>query len=221
MQLPGPTVAYTILVRYGLYTARRVRRVKLTSLADGITRSSLAVRAAGRAWEDADDPTQEALADRDGADDDLDDTAQNARAALGGRGKNAVKKEPYILIFPEGAAYYTAASLGEEEPRYGELKTRLEEHLDPKDDVRRVAVPALVKGLVEFKKSVAAVQKAQTGESLAGTRLTVATTAFRKDLESAYGELVKQFGKAAADRFFPKAAKKKSKKIAASPAPGK
>ena len=104
MQLPGSTSHYSACVRYGPYVARRLKRARLTSLANDATKSTAAVLAAGRAAEDADGPVQDAMADRDAADDDLDARAQDARAKLAGRSADAITKTPYTQIFPDGVS---------------------------------------------------------------------------------------------------------------------
>ncbi len=71
MQLPGSTSHFSVCIRYGRYVARRLKRARLTSLANDATKATAAVLAAGRAAEDADGPVQDAMADRDAADDDL------------------------------------------------------------------------------------------------------------------------------------------------------
>ncbi|MFO0625039.1 MAG: hypothetical protein U0325_05430 [Polyangiales bacterium] len=99
-----------------------------TDLATSVERSTLAARESGRAWEDADDAIQAALADRDAADDDLDPIAQSARTTRAGRGISAGREAPYTLIFPAGIGYYIAAPLDENTKRY-ELRARLEQNL--------------------------------------------------------------------------------------------
>src|SRR5262245_12408938 len=118
MQLPASTSSYQTRVRYGRYVARRLRRGKHTRLADEAITATSALREAGRAWDDTEDAAQDALADRDAADDDLDVAAQEARNSLAGRSLDAVKQEPYTNIFPQGIGYYTAAPLDEEVKRY-------------------------------------------------------------------------------------------------------
>ena len=84
MRLPPSTSVYTTFVRYGIYVGRRLRRAGYADLAASAEKATRAVRVTGRAWEDADDAIQSALADRDAADDELDDAAQSARNALAG-----------------------------------------------------------------------------------------------------------------------------------------
>ena len=95
----------------------------------------------GRALEDADAPVQEALADRDSADDDLDALAKAARHKLAGRSLEAAKQAPYTLIFAEGIGDFTEAATGDEVQRYTELEARLTAHLPASDAVRRDALP--------------------------------------------------------------------------------
>lgn len=178
------------------------------------------LREIGRAWEDADDAIQDALADRDGADDDLDSVGKNARANLAGRSADAVKKAPYTKIFPDGIAYYTAAPLDEEERRYGELADRIAEHLPKTDDVAKSAPKKISKGVDDFKKASKALANARTAESLAGTRVDIAEEAWGRQMEKTYAALVDDRGRAAAEAFFPtRASKAKSKKPASEPAP--
>lgn len=219
MRLPPPSAHYSQCVRYGRYLARRLRRAKLATLAADVEKVTVAVRATGRALEDADDPIQDAIADRDASDDDLDGAAQAARAKLAGRSADADRKPPFTLIFHEGLAYYTAAPLDEEVARYGELKVRLEEHLPANDKVRTTTVAAIDTGLGAFSTAAAALTKARTGESLASTRLTSARESWEKQVEKTYGALVLEMGRAAAERFFPQIRGKKTKEQGSPSAP--
>lgn len=167
-------------------------------------KSTAALRESGRAWEDAGDATQDALADRDAADDELDEAAKTARAALAGRSGDAVREEPYVSIFPHGASYYTAAPVDEEAARYGELKQRLAEHLPASDAVRKSTIKAIDAGVAAYAAAKTAVDEAHTAESIALTRLTKATDAWTRQLEKTYGALVGDLGRARADTFFPR-----------------
>ncbi|MRG97566.1 hypothetical protein [Polyangium spumosum] len=204
MRLPPRSAHFRHRVRCGGYVERRLRRAKYTELADSVAAATNDVLVYGRGLEDHETAVQCALADRDGADDDLDDTAQDARAALAGRGADAVKKAPYKLIFPQGIGYYTAATLTEETKRYGELKDRLEEHLPGADEVRVKAVPAIEAGIVAFTAGSEQLGKARTNEALARTRLDAAEEAWERLLTKVYGLLIADLGRAAAERFFPK-----------------
>lgn len=204
MRLPPPSSSYTTFVRYGLYVVRRLRRAGLLSLAKDAERHTLAARESGRAWEDADDAIQAALADRDASDDDLDLTAQSARNTLAGRGVSADREAPYTLIFPDGVGYYLAAPLDQNARRYGELRARLEENLPASDAVRKSAVPALQKGVQDFEAAVKALGDAESAERIAATHARTALRALERQLERTYGALIAEVGKARAERFFPR-----------------
>lgn len=212
MRLPASTAHFSAAVHVGNYVVRRLRRAKLTLLADDADKATTQVLLAGRAVEDADKPIQAALADRDACDDDLDDAAQDARAALAGRSASAAKEEPYTLIFPEGSGYYTAAPLDAEVKRYGELRDRLSKYLPASDAVLLAAVPAIDKGLAGFTAASAILGSARTAEALAQTDLGAALKSWHTQMEKTYGALVAELGKSKAERFFPRVKVRKSKK---------
>ncbi len=204
MRLPPITSAYPVFVRYGRYVTRRLRRAGYTALAEGTELATVAVRDTGRAWEDADDPIQAALADRDAADDDLDGATNHFRASLAGRSADAVRQEPYTLIFTRGVGYYTAAPIDENAQRYEELKTRVEDGLPAGDPAREAIVTAIRVGVPSLKAAEEALADAETAEGIAGTKARSAVRAFERIMEKTYGALVSELGKAAAERFFPK-----------------
>jgi hypothetical protein len=204
VRLPASTAHFSAAVHVGNYVVRRLRRAKLTALADDADKATTQVLLAGRAVEDADKPIQAALADRDACDDDLDDAAQDARAALAGRSASAAKEEPYTLIFPEGSGYYTAAPLDEEVKRYGELADRLSKYLPAGDAVLLAAVPAIDKGLAGFTAAAALLGSSRTAEALAQTDLGAALKSWHTQMEKTYGALVAELGKSKAERFFPR-----------------
>lgn len=208
MQLPSESSAYTHRVAFGLYLATRLERARLHDLEKSVTQVTEAVKAAGRAWEDADGPLQKALAIRHAVDqDDLDPIAQKARQDLAGRSLSAMREAPYTVIFHSGIEYYTAAPLDEEVKRYNELIDRLEENLPETDPVRVAAVPELKKGIAAFKEAVEKVEAAQSASGRAKTRLDSAEEAWEDLMEKTYGALVSLYGRAKAERFFPKAAR--------------
>ena len=210
MRLPAPSAHFSQRVRYGNYVARRLRRARMLPLAADIEKTTALILLTGRALEDADKPIQDALADRDAYDDDLDEAAQASRLKLAARSTEAVKSAPCTLIYPDGVGYYTAAPLDEEVQRYGELKVRHEEHLAANDKVRSQTVTAIDAGLDGFRGAVDALTKARTAGSLAATRLTSATEAWEKQLEKSYGAIVSEVGRATAERFFPRVRGKKT-----------
>lgn len=204
MRLPVESTSYRQRVRFGRYVARRLRRAKLQQLAQDAAGATTTLRELGRTWEDADDAIQDALADRDGADDDLDDAAQEARANLAGRSADAVKKAPYTSIFPQGLAYYTAAPTGEEEKRYIELKKRLAENLPAHDDVAKKTNKAIDAGVKDFAMAVKELDAARTAEALVATKLATATDAWSVLMDKTYGALVAEVGRGRAEKFFPR-----------------
>ena len=207
MQLPDKDAHYDARVGFGRYTARRLRREGKTGLEADVIQVTEAVLVAGRAKEDVAALVQAALADRDGADDDLDDIAKDARANLAGRSAEAARTAPYTQVFPAGIEYYTAAPLAEEVSRYEELGKRIVENLGAQDPVRVGAVPAIQKGVTAFEVAAKAVDKARTDVALADTRLVAAEEAWDRQMEKTYGALVAELGRAKADRFFPKSRK--------------
>ena len=212
MQLPPTDVSYTLVVRYGRYVSRRLRREKLTELAAACDTVTTQVRDHGRALEDADAPVQEGLADRDGADDDLDALAKTVRHKLAGRSLEAAKQAPYTLIFAEGIGYFTEAATGDEVARYTELESRLTDHLPASDAVRRDALPKIADGIAAYRTAEVALSRAESAEKAASARLEATKTAWRTAMERTYGALIQQFGKAGAERFFPKSRTAKAKR---------
>lgn len=217
MQVPKFVLDHRPYVRFSRYLMRRLRRAGFDSLIPDLHKATQKVVETSRAMEDADGPEQDARADRDGADDDLDAVAQDARAKLGGRAANAVKNPPYIDIFYQGIEYYTKAPISEETKRYNELKSRIETHLPAKDEVRTTAVKGIDKGLVDWDKAVKALDTAESATSMAQTAFTRAVEGWTKEVEQVYGELIKKVGQAAAEKFFPRATA--AKKGAASDTP--
>lgn len=218
MQLPKETAHYSIRVRYGRYVARRLKSAGLGTISEDCLKTTHALRVEGRASEDADDAIQDALADRDAADDDLDIAAQNARLAIASRGLSAVTEEPYTSIFDRGIGYYTAAPLDEEEARYNEFVTRLDAHLPASDATRKETVKAIKAGLVDFKRGVTALQAARSAASIQSTKLLHVTEKWERQMERCYGLLVADLGKARAEKFFPRASSSRSAEPVAAPA---
>lgn len=214
MQLPAESSSYTVRVRFGRYLGRRLRRAGLDVLAMDAEKATAALKAAGRAWEDADEPAQDAMADRDAADDALDVVAQEARNNLAGRGVGADKQEPYTLLFPLGIGYYIAAPLDEEERRFGELVERAEAHLPANDAVREVIVSRVKEGLASFQAAAQQLEKARTASALAATELDRASERWRKQMEKTYGAIIAERGKQEAERMFPRTATARSRRAA-------
>lgn len=204
MRLPDPNAPAADRVHYSRYVGRRLRRAKRVQLAADVEAATALVLQRSREWEDASGPVQDARADRDAADDDLDDIAKESRARMAGRSVDAVKEAPYTRVFPEGIDYYTAAPLDQEVARYGQLIVRINEFLPVGDEVRMTAIPALSLGIAAFKSAVEAVDQALTAQSLAATRLQSAEEAWTVLMTKVYGALLAEVGKKAAERYFPK-----------------
>lgn len=204
MRLPADSSEFMAFVRYGRYVTRRLRRAGLTSLSQDAEKVTQEVKTAGRLWEDADEPIQDAMADRDAADDDLDIAAQKLRATVASRALGADKRAPYTQIFHQGISFYTAAPLDQEEARYGELRLRVQEHLPESDGARQEAVTAIDAGLKTFRQAVDELHAAEAREAMAGTRARSTIAAFSRQMEKTFGALVVEVGKAEAERFFPK-----------------
>jgi hypothetical protein len=219
MQLPPTTSHFSQRVRFGRYVARRLKRAKRDALADDAARATQALKTAGRAVEDAEEPIQDAYADRDASDDELDGVAKEAHTQLGGRSRDAIKSEPFTLIFGDGLGYYTAASASDEETRYGELAARARQHLPAKDPVRVLVDRGVAAGVRAFKDALTALGSAQTQASLAETELERATDAWTRQMEKTYGLLLADVGKAEAERFFPRLRSGRKGGVAATPAP--
>ena len=223
MQLPKEGTHCSNVTRFSRYAARRLRRAGKTGLAKDILTACATVRERGREWEDLEDGVQDALADRDGADDDLDTIAQGARNTLAGRSVTAAKEEPYSLIFHAGIGYYTASPLEEEESRYEELSERITKHLPANDAVRKTAPAAIKKGIAGFKAASADLDKAERARGIARTDLDRAIRNALRQLEKVYGAILSEEGKAAAEAYFPKSsrasAKTKEEKAPAPPEP--
>lgn len=203
MRLPPEKSAYEQYITYGRYVTRRLRRQKLTTQAQDAESVTSKVKALGRAWEDTAEPLQDGLADRDGEDDNLDTIAKELRQVIASRSLDAIRKAPYTEIFPQGVEYYTAAPLDEEEKRYGELQTRLEQFL-PEGDALRARIDEIKKGVAGFREASDEVDSRRGAQAVAKSKLDSAVDSWRSYMNKLHGALISQFDKAAAERYFPK-----------------
>lgn len=206
MRLPALSSSYRQRVRFGRYVARRLRRAKLMELSTSVVAITAELREAGRSWEDKVDAVQEALADRDAADDELDAAAKSARVSLAGRSVSAAREQPYLSIFPRGIGYYIGAPIGKEIERYEELKQRLAEHLPATDPVRGPTIAAIEAGLGDYAAARKALGEANTAEAIARTHQRQTTDAWARQLERTYGALVADLGRSRANSYFPRSA---------------
>lgn len=204
MQLPKQNRNYQPQVDYGRYVAARLRQGKKEDLALGVEQASLSVKEKGRAWQDASEVVSGKLAGRDAADDALDALAQEFRLKLASRSVGADKQAPYTTIFPKGAAYYTAAPLGENPARYNELLTRAGSAL-PTDDAALALIKDALPGLIAgFQQAVADLESARTLAGVARTALESSVDNWLIQMEKTYGVLAADHTRKGADRFFPR-----------------
>ena len=203
MQLPKESGSYVSLVRVAVYTSRRLKRSKHDALAADLILGLTTVRTLGRAWEDTEDDVQGGLADRDAADDGLDDVGQETRLGVASTSVAAVREAPYTQIFPHGIGYYTAAPVDQEVTRFTELKERLVTHLSATDPVRVNAVPRLEAGIAEYTNAASGLSAAERNQAAKRTELVHAIRSLRRQLEKTYGILLSEVGKAKAERYFP------------------
>lgn len=203
MELPAKGSSYRKRVRFGRYVARKLKRNKHADLLALVLAITDRVRAAGRAWEDADDEAYGANAELEEADDDLDVIGQTARNALGGRGVDAINEAPYTLIFDRGITWYTAAPQDEEVSRYRMLAARLRQHL-PEGDPVRAEADRIDAGIVGYEAATGSVDTARRG--LVEAALTLATTEadFDRVINKVYSDLRGTLGAKKAERHFPK-----------------
>lgn len=202
MRLPSETSRHAVRYAYGRYVARRLRRAKLGEFEAEVKARTADIKAAEAGVGEREEVRQDALADRDASDDELDDLAKRHRRAIEGRDTNANRERPYIDLFPDGIAYYTAAPLDEQEVRYTLLVRRYEEHLPEGDPVRAEAglLTGGLAGWVEAKKALA---QAELEVALAKNAVDRAVEAWETTLRRVYFRLAERLGKTAAERFFP------------------
>jgi hypothetical protein len=205
MKLPHANAAYAVLVRYGVYVSRRLQAAKLLDLHAEVKRVNDAVKAAGRARDDADEAIQDAMATRDATDAGLDGHTVNARATLSGRSPKALKEPPYTELFPDGVDFYTASPLAEQVRRYNLLVERAQAFLpegDPVRDALSEQIPAL---LSDYSAAVDTLDAVRSQKSILDSRLDAAEDTWRRTIERTYGALIALFGKGPfVEGFFPK-----------------
>ena len=101
-------------------------------------------------------------------------------------------------------AYYTAASLEDEESRYEELAERIVKSLPATDALRKSTPAAIKKGLAAFKAAASDLDKAERARGMARTDLDRAMRNALRQFEKAYGAIMAEDGKAEAESYFPK-----------------
>lgn len=208
MQLPSPTASYRRRITYGRYVGRKLRQAQHAALADQVAAATRAVKDAGRRWEDLEEEIQDALADRDAADERLDSLASALRFSLASRSQDATKTDPYLKLFPQGLAFYTAAPLSETAARYKSLWNRVEADLPSGDPLRAEHGPNLQAAIRLFEVSVELVGQTTDNQSRAQAELDRAEEAWEREMERTYAALMAEEGKDHAERYFPKAARR-------------
>lgn len=203
MRLPAKSAAYAHHVAFGTYVARMLRTHGLTDLETSVRSATTNVQALGRAREDALLVIQEALADRDAQDLELDTIAQDARHMLASRSRDAVKTTPYTLIFPDTIKYYTRAPVAEEVARYTLLAERLKNNLPAGDAVCAEYLPRLEAVIATYEGAEKALESARNAELQAGDRLDSAEVSWSEQMEKTFGSLTEKYGREKAERFFP------------------
>lgn len=203
MRLPARTASNAVRLASGRYTARRLRRARLSDEEQEVKNAGLALSEAGAVLSEAELAVSDALADRDAVDDDLDDLCRRHRQAIEGRGVNANKQKPYTDIYPDGVAWYVNAPLAEQVSRYELLVRRYETFLPDGDPVR--AEGGILRGQVaQWSAARAQVDQAELEVAMARAKAQRAAEAWEQSVRRLYFRLAEKFGKAQAERFFPK-----------------
>lgn len=194
MQTPSPSSRWTSHVAFARYVARRLLQSGHGAMATSARAAADAVQAAGSALDDARFNTQDAIADRDGADETLDEAGRDLRHGLASESRDAVKQAPYTAVFPEGIEHVTAAPLDQQVARYSELRARVETHLPAKHPLRKRSLDALSRGLAQWDRAVTALNAARSAEALKSTALVAAIDAFDRQMVRIYGTLLAEQG---------------------------
>ncbi len=202
MQLPPPETSFRKKVRAGRYTIRKLIRFKRQELANELKDINAALKADGRNWEDKEDDTIDAYADRDAVDDTLDASTQDIRVELAGRGRKASTEAPYTDVFHSGVGHYTEATLDLEVERYMELVQNISTALPEDDPIRVQKLPVIEAAIDDYKRADEAVTKAEIEVTMARLALKKTEASWARVMEKIYGLLIAEIGLKAADRFF-------------------
>lgn len=157
-----------------------------------------------RAVEDQDALVFELRADRDLGDQDLDGTAKGFRHKYAGQNLDVVKQATYQRILPDGIAYYTAASLDEQVPRYTQLRERIATHLPDDEPLKAPTLAALDAGIASWKEATGALQAAQRTLDELKADLAQALAELDRLIEKTWGALIDEVGEEAARSYFPR-----------------
>lgn len=197
-----------------LYLIGRLRRAGYEDLLVPLGRAREAYVTQERVLADARNPVVLAMADRDAADDTLDEVAQSASATLRGRSPNAAREEPYTQVVPHGLEAITLASITETPGAYRGLVERATRFLPAGDEVRERLerlLPALIADFEAASALVGEVSRAQSTQQLA---FDAVEAELDRTYERVAGALIERVGKKKADRFFLRPAKKARRSVA-------
>ena len=204
MQLPSKKAAAGDLVSFGRYVQSRLVVAGRATLAHEVQKATDAVKLADRAREDAGEPWRTALAVRDAIDDAFDDAVRTARKQLAARSLTAEKETPYTALFPQGVDAYVKATLPEQKAAIAQFVERVEKHLPEGDAVRACTAP-LKTAAADWDKAVDATAATERALDESRVAFAHARAAWTRLLDRSYATLRADLGKAAAERFFPRA----------------
>lgn len=202
MYLPRKSARPEARVGHGKYASRKLRTAGYTTEAEVVSAAAQAIRDAVLAYQAADDTLNEAIADRDTVDIELDDVAGAVRLALSARGTNAMKEAPYTDIFPNGSRWVLMAPIAENGPRYRDLLARVQRFL-PEDDAARVAFESSITAPLDaWTERVTAVETARREVALAGAAIDAAEDAYDRQIEKVAAALTIELGADRVRRYF-------------------
>src|SRR5262245_58181448 len=187
MRLPAKTAGTSARVLFSSYTARKCQRAGYAELAESARTAEDAMVKAVREVEDLVRPVQTAVADRDYADDGLDDHCSYIGGQLDSRRFTDAGRNNYVRVIPKGADYYRKASLDDQVPRYGELASRIVEWLVPDDPLRAEGVPRIHTELAAWTEAAKDVVRARNVLTLARSRRDAAVDHWEHTMEQIYG----------------------------------
>ena len=203
MQLPPLNARWLRYDDFGTYVAARLRAANLPEMAATVLASTDTLKTLARKAEDCSSGSTLARADRDGVDEMIDTLIQEMRLTLASRAVNANRTEPYLSIYGDTADYYLEASISQQDERLGEFCDRHKKQL-PAGDPLLARLPEVDALRAKWNEALAKVKAAETEERLEWDGLDTHITTWRKLLDDTYSDLRKLFGRAKAERFFPR-----------------
>jgi len=205
MEQPPKNAAWERRVEFGDYNAGALDADGHGELTADAERVTDAVNAGGRAWEDTRRTVSRQRARRDGRKRALTRLVQEVRLKLAGEDMAATKREPYTLVFAEGADHFTKPRLTEVLSRTHDFKRRLVAYLAVEHPARTSHTPLIDAELAAFIVTSEALDEARGVRRRARNELDRIQEGFAKGMETIYGKLIALVGKAAAEDYFPSA----------------